>query len=73
MFCQKKSFPTLYCRQVKSMKMEELSSGIKDSASGLHAVLYNIKSQNEWHTHNEVNGLSLSGLGNRPVGKRRKI
>ena len=37
----------------------------QDSASGLHAVLYNIKSQNEWHTHNEVNGLSLSGLGNR--------
>jgi len=37
----------------------------EDSYSGLHAVLYNIKSQNEWHTHNEVNGLSLSGLGNR--------
>tara|TARA_B100001059_G_scaffold35659_1_gene28735 strand:+ start:111843 stop:114044 length:2202 start_codon:yes stop_codon:yes gene_type:complete len=37
----------------------------QDSASGLHAVLYNIRSQNEWHTHNEVNGLSLSGLGNR--------
>ena len=36
-----------------------------DSSNGLHAVLYNIKSQNEWHTHNEVNGLSLSGLGNR--------
>ena len=37
----------------------------EDHSSGLHAVLYNIKSQNEWHTHNEVNGLSLSGLGNR--------
>lgn len=37
----------------------------QDSSAGLHAVLYNIKSQNEWHTHNEVNGLSLSGLGNR--------
>ena len=37
----------------------------EDSPFGLHAVLYNIKSQNEWHTHNEVNGLSLSGLGNR--------
>lgn len=33
--------------------------------SGLHGVLYNIKSQDEWHTHNEVNGLALSGLGNR--------
>lgn len=36
-----------------------------DSSAGLHAVLYNIKSQSEWHTHNEVNGLSLSALGNR--------
>lgn len=32
---------------------------------GLQSVLYNIKSQDEWHTHNEVNGLSLSALGNR--------
>lgn len=36
-----------------------------DDPNGLHAVLYNIKSQDEWHTHNEVNGLGLSGLGNR--------
>lgn len=36
-----------------------------DDPSGLHAVLYNIMSQDEWHTHNEVNGLALSGLGNR--------
>lgn len=36
-----------------------------DNPNGLHAVLYNIKSQDEWHTHNEVNGLALSGLGNR--------
>lgn len=32
---------------------------------GLHGVLYNIRSQAEWHTHNEVNGLALSGMGNR--------
>lgn len=37
----------------------------EDNPDGLHAVLYNIKSQDEWHTHNEVNGLALSGLGNR--------
>jgi len=37
----------------------------EDDPNGLHAVLYNIKSQDEWHTHNEVNGLALSGLGNR--------
>lgn len=37
----------------------------EDDPDGLHAVLYNIKSQDEWHTHNEVNGLALSGLGNR--------
>lgn len=36
-----------------------------DDPNGLHGVLYNIKSQDEWHTHNEVNGLALSGLGNR--------
>ncbi|MFT4568401.1 MAG: hypothetical protein ACI9FN_003370 [Saprospiraceae bacterium] len=36
-----------------------------DDPRGLHAVLYNIKNQDEWHTHNEVNGLALSGLGNR--------
>ena len=36
-----------------------------DKPEGMHAVLYNIKSQDEWHTHNEVNGLALSGLGNR--------
>lgn len=36
-----------------------------DDPGGLHAVLYNIMSQDEWHTHNEVNGLALSGLGNR--------
>ena len=36
-----------------------------DNPDGLHAVLYNIKSQDEWHTHNEVNGLALSGYGNR--------
>lgn len=37
----------------------------EDDAKGLHAVLYNIKTNDEWHTHNEVNGLALSGLGNR--------
>lgn len=37
----------------------------EDAPNGLHAVLYNIKSQDEWHTHNEVNGLALSGYGNR--------
>lgn len=36
-----------------------------DDPDGLHGVLYNIMSQDEWHTHNEVNGLALSGLGNR--------
>jgi len=36
-----------------------------DNANGLHLVLYNIKTQDEWHTHNEVNGLALSGYGNR--------
>lgn len=34
-------------------------------SDGLHGVLYNIRSQAEWHTHNEVNGLALSGMGNR--------
>ena len=37
----------------------------EDDPNGLHAVLYNIKSQDEWHTHYEVNGLALSGYGNR--------
>ena len=37
----------------------------EDDPDGLHAVLYNIKSQDEWHTHYEVNGLALSGYGNR--------
>lgn len=37
----------------------------EDNPDGLQATLYNIKSQDEWHTHNEVNGLSFSGLGNR--------
>ncbi len=37
----------------------------EDNPDGLHAVLYNIMSQDEWHTHNEVNGLALSGYGNR--------
>ena len=37
----------------------------QDDPDGLHAVLYNIKSQDEWHTHQEVNGLALSGFGNR--------
>ncbi|MCK5280523.1 MAG: hypothetical protein KAK04_18345, partial [Cyclobacteriaceae bacterium] len=36
-----------------------------DNPNGLHAVLYNIMSQDEWHTHNEVNGLAISGYGNR--------
>lgn len=36
-----------------------------DNPKGLHGVLYNIKSQDEWHTHNEVNALALSGFGNR--------
>lgn len=37
----------------------------QDGPNGLHAVLYNIKGNDEWHTHNEVNGLALSGYGNR--------
>ncbi len=37
----------------------------EDDTDGLHLVLYNIKSQDEWHTHQEVNGLALSGYGNR--------
>ena len=37
----------------------------EDDPDGLHGVLYNIKSQDEWHTHYEANGLALSGLGNR--------
>ena len=36
-----------------------------DDPNGLHAVLYNIKSQDEWHTHYEANSLALSGYGNR--------
>lgn len=36
-----------------------------DHPDGLHAVLYNIMAQDEWHTHNEVNGLAISGYGNR--------
>lgn len=36
-----------------------------DDPDGLHGVLYNIKGQDEWHTHQETNGLALSGLGNR--------
>lgn len=36
-----------------------------DDPNGLHAVLYNIKGQDEWHTHQETNGLALSGYGNR--------
>ncbi|PHN04493.1 hypothetical protein [Flavilitoribacter nigricans] len=36
-----------------------------DDPDGLQGVLYNIKSQDEWHTHQETNGLALSGLGNR--------
>ena len=31
----------------------------EDDSKGLQLTLYNIKSQDEWHTHNEVNGLSL--------------
>lgn len=38
---------------------------VEDDAGGLHGVLYNIMSQDEWHTHQEVNGLSISGYGNR--------
>ncbi len=37
----------------------------EDDPNGLQAVLYNIKSQDEWHTHYEANGLALSGYGNR--------
>lgn len=36
-----------------------------DDANGLHGVLYNIMAQDEWHTHQEVNGLAISGYGNR--------
>ena len=37
----------------------------EDDPNGLHGVLYNIQAQDEWHTHQEVNGLALSGYGNR--------
>ena len=37
----------------------------EDNAKGLQLVLYNLKSAAGGHAHNEVNGLSLSGLGNR--------
>ena len=37
----------------------------EDSPMGLGAVLYNIVENDEWHTHEEVNGLSLAGYGNR--------
>ena len=54
---------------VPSSKMYENGGAFfrdqEDNKDGMHAVLYNIKSQDEWHTHNEVNGLALSGLGNR--------
>jgi hypothetical protein len=36
-----------------------------DNPDGLHSVLYNIKENDEWHTHNEVNSVVLSGYGNR--------
>ncbi len=36
-----------------------------DDPNGLHAVLYNIKGQDEWHTHHEVNGLAFSAYRNR--------
>ena len=37
----------------------------EDDPNGLQLTLYNIKTQDEYHTHNEVNALSLSALGNR--------
>jgi hypothetical protein len=36
-----------------------------ENPDGMHVVLYNITSQDEWHTHQETNGLALSALGNR--------
>lgn len=36
-----------------------------DDPASIHAILYNIMSQDEWHTHQEINGLALSAYGNR--------
>ncbi|MCG3148034.1 MAG: hypothetical protein PCFJNLEI_01476 [Verrucomicrobiae bacterium] len=36
-----------------------------DSSDSLGGLLYNITERDEWHTHEEVNGLSLAAYGNR--------
>lgn len=57
-----------YPRTPKSSSYENGGAYLRESPNdslGIHAVLYNIKSQDEWHTHQETNGLALSGMGNR--------
>ncbi|EPR69227.1 hypothetical protein [Cyclobacterium qasimii] len=57
-----------YPKLPKSSVYEDGGAFLRENAmnpEGIHAVLYNIKGQDEWHTHQEVNGLALSGLGNR--------
>ncbi|WP_339924670.1 hypothetical protein [uncultured Cyclobacterium sp.] len=57
-----------YPQYPKSSVYEDGGAFLRESAKnpeGIHAVLYNIKAQEEWHTHQEVNGLALSGMGNR--------
>ncbi|AEL27152.1 heparinase II/III family protein [Cyclobacterium marinum] len=61
---KKSSYPSA----PKSSFYENGGAFLRESGSdslGIHAVLYNIKSQDEWHTHQETNGLALSGMGNR--------
>ncbi|WP_303612619.1 hypothetical protein [Cyclobacterium sp. 1_MG-2023] len=57
-----------YPKLPKSSVYEDGGAFFRENAmnpDGIHAVLYNIKALDEWHTHQEVNGLALSGLGNR--------
>ena len=57
-----------YPRSPQSTVYENGGAFLRESPNdslGMHAVLYNIKSQDEWHTHQETNGLALSGMGNR--------
>ena len=57
-----------YPQYPKSSVYEDGGAFLRESAKnpeGIHTVLYNIKCQDEWHTHQETNGLALSGMGNR--------
>ncbi len=38
---------------------------VQDSPTSLGAALYNITENDEWHTHEEVNAISLAAYGNR--------